>query len=239
MGLSSSRPARSASAASAIRSQSSLPKCSRRTNAPVDITIGMRGMPAMMFVETRLAEAEATTLAVDRRQVLRIACALHGGDRQMPAQRFEHELHTVLGADFGAQFFRARSHLGRRAGRERFRQPLAASASSIGIGSGLGAGVEDHLRPQKNWSPKNGTTTARQPGAQACGRRPGARRGGRRRGSAGRASRAGSHRSDAHGRAARRRRGSRIRATRRHEPSPSPARRRIVRLVADGILDDA
>ena len=41
----------------------------------------------MMLVETRLAEAEVTGLAVDCRQVLRIARALHGRNCQMPAQR--------------------------------------------------------------------------------------------------------------------------------------------------------
>jgi len=126
----------------------------------------------MMFVETRLAEAEATTLAVDRRQVLRIACALHGGDRQMPAQRFERELHTVLGADFGAQFFRAGSHLGPRAGRERFRQPLGGQ----GVDRNRfrpGAGVQNHLPPEELIAEK-GHDHRREPSAQARGGRPSA-----------------------------------------------------------------
>src|SRR5262245_46366612 len=84
----------------------------RLSNAPVHIAIGVRGMAAMIVVETPLAEAETTGVAVDRRQVLRIAHALHGGNCQMSAQRLEDELDAILGADFRAQLFRARSHLG-------------------------------------------------------------------------------------------------------------------------------
>src|SRR5262245_46628693 len=68
----------------------------RLSHAPVHVPVGVRGMAAMMFVETRLTEAQTRGVAIDRRQMLRIAGASHCGNRQMAAQRLEHELHAVL-----------------------------------------------------------------------------------------------------------------------------------------------
>src|SRR5262245_20300683 len=128
-------------------------------------------MAAMMPVETWLAETQTTGVAIDRRQMLWIAGALHCGNRQMPAQRLEHELHAVLAPNLGAELFGARFHLRPRAGRECLRQPLGGQRGDRDR-RGPGTRVEHHLAPEEliaeEWH-----DDGRQPSAQACGRRPG------------------------------------------------------------------
>src|SRR5262245_55245801 len=65
--------------------------------APVDVAVGVRQVPGVLRVATLLAEVDATRVAVEDGQVLRVARATHHGRRQVTLDRLHGELHTIGG----------------------------------------------------------------------------------------------------------------------------------------------